>query len=525
MKEVFGMRKLTTVLAMALAVMMVFSASALAYDGDIISLRASSDGTFTFDPATDPMAAYIQDKFGLTFEDTAYDGDFDKMRLDAMSGELADVCYTDLLYYVPQISEFIDQDFFREIPADMLEKYPLTKALLENDAVSKAMYEEYGGYYMLPKPDSADSTIYLGERKGIFIRKDWLEKLGLEMPETWQDLYDVAHAFTYDDPDGNGVNDTYGLTGDGMGNLRFFFASNGHSNRYWVKQDDGTWTHGALMKDNIPMLQTLRDMFNDGSIDPEFGSTKWEQSLQKFSSNTFGMVVRNADADWIHDVEVKYYQAANADCENPFDRVSVIPTLKLDENTDAHIEGYVSCMCATQFASTMTDEALDRFLSYFEYLLSDEGKMLRMGFEDIDWQKSDDGKIVKIRDANGVAEDLSKKYPSIPLVHYPSWGFEMAADLNLEYYDTFNNESKELNKWACDTRNPGAVFPDIPSMLISDTDVTDANSFAFSAEYWKIVSGTDPVEQMFDAMVDRAMQDGFETAITKVNEIATEKGW
>ena len=30
--------------------------SALAYDGEVITLRVSSDDTFTFDPETDPMA-------------------------------------------------------------------------------------------------------------------------------------------------------------------------------------------------------------------------------------------------------------------------------------------------------------------------------------------------------------------------------------------------------------------------------------------------------------------------------------
>ena len=83
----------------------------------------------------------------------------------------------------------------------------------------------------MPKPDSADPNIYKAERKGIFIRKDWLENVGMEMPTTWEDLYNVAHAFTYDDPDGNGVKDTYGLTGDGMGTLRYFFSSTGVSNR------------------------------------------------------------------------------------------------------------------------------------------------------------------------------------------------------------------------------------------------------------------------------------------------------
>ncbi len=497
---------------------------ALAYEGEVIKLRASSDAVFTFDPANDAMAKFIVDKFGLEFEDTAYEGDFDKMRLDAMSGTLGDVNYTDLLYAVPQIGEFINQEFFRAIPDDMIEKFPLIKALLERDAVSQAMYKLYGAHYILPKPDSADPTIYLGERKGIFIRKDWLAKVGKEIPTTWEELYEVAKAFTLEDPDGNGVNDTYGLTGDGVGNLRFFFASVGHSNRYWVKQEDGTWIHGALMKDNVPILGWLRKMYDEKLIDPELGSTTWQASLQKFSANQFGMCIRNADADWINNVMVNFYGAANPDI-NPFDRLTLIPALALDKDTPIRMEGYVSAMCATQFASTLSDEKLERFLTFYEYLLTPEGRMLRMGFEGVDYTVEADGTIKKVRNEQGAAVDLGTKYPSIALTRYPSWGFEMGADPKVEYYDKYNDETKALNDWARSVRNPGAVFPAIGPILVDDTAVTDANGFKFNAEYWAIISGTEPVEKMFDDMVARAMQDGFEEAIEVVNELAQKYSW
>jgi len=50
----------------------------------------------------------------------------------------------------------------------------------------------------------------LQKNEGLVIRKDWLTKLGLKMPTTLDELYDVCYAFTFKDPDGNGKNDTYG---------------------------------------------------------------------------------------------------------------------------------------------------------------------------------------------------------------------------------------------------------------------------------------------------------------------------
>lgn len=48
-------------------------------------------------------------------------------------------------------------------------------------------------------------------RHGITYRKDWFDKLGLEKLTTIDDFYHMLRAFTYEDPDGNEKNDTYGL--------------------------------------------------------------------------------------------------------------------------------------------------------------------------------------------------------------------------------------------------------------------------------------------------------------------------
>ena len=81
--------------------------------------------------------------------------------------------------------------------------------------------------------DSLDMGVVDGKTYGIpvpisfeycmsFIREDWLNHLGLSIPTNLDELYDVAVAFTNDDPDGNGKNDTFALTGNN--GLRAFSA-------------------------------------------------------------------------------------------------------------------------------------------------------------------------------------------------------------------------------------------------------------------------------------------------------------
>ncbi|MDF2814629.1 MAG: transporter substrate-binding protein [Paenibacillus sp.] len=50
-----------------------------------------------------------------------------------------------------------------------------------------------------------------------YIRKDWLDKLSLKMPTNYDEMIEVMKAFTTKDPDGNGKNDTYGLSMAGNG--------------------------------------------------------------------------------------------------------------------------------------------------------------------------------------------------------------------------------------------------------------------------------------------------------------------
>ena len=43
-------------------------------------------------------------------------------------------------------------------------------------------------------------------------RTDWAEAVGItEAPDTIEEVYDMLYKFTYNDPDGNGQNDTYGM--------------------------------------------------------------------------------------------------------------------------------------------------------------------------------------------------------------------------------------------------------------------------------------------------------------------------
>ena len=111
-----------------------------------------------------------------------------------------------------------------------------------------------------------------------WIRKDWLDKLGLEEPGSLEELQAVAKAFVEEDPDGNGQKDTIGLLCDqrvgGLYNSNHtmdpVFGYYGSYPRQWLTDESGNVTYGTIAPETKEALATLRQMYADKLIDEEF---------------------------------------------------------------------------------------------------------------------------------------------------------------------------------------------------------------------------------------------------------------
>lgn len=107
------------------------------------------------------------------------------------------------------------------------------------------------------------------------IRADWLEACGFtEIPTTLEELEVVFDAFVNNDPDGNGLADTYALTSgsDKENGKRLFssiFGAFGINPFCWVQRDDSV-EFGFVTDECKEALKLLNDWYEKGYIDPEF---------------------------------------------------------------------------------------------------------------------------------------------------------------------------------------------------------------------------------------------------------------
>ncbi len=133
-----------------------------------------------------------------------------------------------------------------------------------------------------------------GEGTYIWIRADWLKKLGMEPPESMDDVLDICKAFTSKDPDGNSKNDTYGLavTKDlysGCMGLEGFFAGYRAYPNMWVEDNSGKLVWGSIQPEVRSTLKILADMYKAGEIDSEFAVKDMIKVAETITAGKIGL--------------------------------------------------------------------------------------------------------------------------------------------------------------------------------------------------------------------------------------------
>lgn len=110
-------------------------------------------------------------------------------------------------YYSGEVDQYADlfEDF-----ADDLDKMPHVKAMFEQYPSAQKIVTNNDGQLLVIPSYKGDSYTTTGQH--MIINKTWLDKLGLEMPTTWDELEEVLKAFVTQDPNGNGEADEIGMS-------------------------------------------------------------------------------------------------------------------------------------------------------------------------------------------------------------------------------------------------------------------------------------------------------------------------
>jgi len=245
-----------------------------------------------------------------------------KINLMLANGDLPDFFGVNAV----QLKQLVEADLI----ADLTEVYDtytsdLTKSIVAESGTAPLAAATFDGkLYGIPK-------IYpsYDRAKFLYVRKDWLDKLGLEVPTTMDQVIDVAIAFATQDPDGNGVDDTYGFglaksLVDGGHEIKGFSYGYGATPNQWIEKD-GKLVYGGIQPEMKEALAGLQKMYDGGAIDKEFGTKDFDKVSSDFNAGKVGMsygehwlaVVINQVMNLDENAELNAYKLPSLDGSDP----------------------------------------------------------------------------------------------------------------------------------------------------------------------------------------------------------------
>ena len=248
----------------------------------------------------------IKDKLNIELEvafsaDISTDAFKNKMNVLLASGGFPDVVrWSDRTLFAQAVEAGYLQsmnDVWEAYATDAVKEYKTTYA----EAFEGAMVD--GELYALPSMNDNFHQAY-----NLWIRDDWLENTGKEYPKTVEEMVELARVFTEEDPDGDGIDDTYGFGLAGSVVQNNYGTISGLANAYGVpgfnntgiffRGDDGKVTFAWIQPEMKEVLTIVRDMYAAGYIDPEFTAEDVATMEEDITNGTLGMMYHACWGTW-----------------------------------------------------------------------------------------------------------------------------------------------------------------------------------------------------------------------------------
>lgn len=286
-------------IALLLAAATAFSAAACSGGGQTASGGAASGGASqsensnpvpikwltTGDSAAEPIEsgdriiAEINSRLGINLEvQIVPEGNVEKVNVAMASGDYPDVVTG--AYGTSATQGWIDNGMVVELN-QFFDANPDMKAWVENDYPWSAIDGKYYGVPFITQYNAANVL--------IIMRQDWLDNLGLSYPKTLDDMRNVLDAFTNQDPDGNGQNDTVGYTAEKGGSaFDWVFFANGREYADYALDENGSVIPWFEYDGFIPSMQYIKDLWDSGLVDKEFMLNDATKKEEKFYQGRVG---------------------------------------------------------------------------------------------------------------------------------------------------------------------------------------------------------------------------------------------
>jgi putative aldouronate transport system substrate-binding protein len=277
---------------------------------------------------------------------------------------------------------------------ELVEKYaPNVKKMFDTEPGSRAKCTVDGKLISLPKPTH---NYHIQTEHKFYVHKGWLDKVGLKVPTTTDELYAVLKTFKTKDPNGNGKADeipfsTF-ITG-GYDGLDTLFGSWGAADnaRNHLMIVDGKVLFVPTQEGYRQGLEYMQKLYAEGLLDQEIFTQTDQQLTAKGSGPN---VVLGSFIRHIGDYTVgpdRFFDYAH------------VPALKGPEGKQMWTKIDYPRLWINTFVITNKNKLPRETIRWVDYVYTDQGSMeFNQGPENVTWKKNSDGTWEFIAPPKGV---------------------------------------------------------------------------------------------------------------------------
>lgn len=219
---------------------------------------------------------YLKEKINVQNKDSfeAQDINYNNMVAMAISEEnIPDIMFVDNYDYLKLL---VEKDMIEDL-TDVYEKCASDRIKDIYKSYGEGIFESstFNGKLMALPETSIDSGPNM-----IWLRKDWMDKLGLDAPKTLDDVEKIIDEFITKDPGGNGPGNTIGLacapevTSDNGYSYMFqtdiIFSKYDAYPKQWIKDENGNIVYGSVTNNAKNALGYMSKLYNKGILDNKF---------------------------------------------------------------------------------------------------------------------------------------------------------------------------------------------------------------------------------------------------------------
>lgn len=381
----------------------------------------------------------------------------EKLNVMIASGDFPDIIDSNA---IPRLGEAVEGGLL--LPMGDFVKNDALWSTADTAIFEKFSYknEIYGLPTVMDRPD------------GIYYRADWLEKLGMQIPTTADELYEVFKAFAQNDPDGNGKNDTYGLTfsSDYMQTAplwQLFMRANPlDPNDFGFYKDPDTGKADTVFNHKEDMEEALtwfNRLYKEKILDPEFVLNTKEDSENKFITGVSG--------SWYKGIMWIEPRQAKLEAVNPEAKVLPFPCIQGKYGPNLRIQPMGRAYYLTRSAKGKEDVAR-QVLAYIagpegmqDMWLGKEGVTYTIEGDTMKWANVDDAKKYNPGNILSSPFELELPVPS-PILEESmkiTEGYVLNPMLQVSDSATYNEKGADMKK---------VIIEGITKMIIGEEPVT-----------------------------------------------------